>query len=190
VDTYQALDAAISSTGTIIEGVTPAHLDRPTPCTAWDVRALSNHVVGTLWAAHALLTDTPPPYSMGPGSLPDTDLVGDDPAAAYKEAADAARTAASVPGALEGSRQSPLGEMPAGMVIGFATLDVVVHGWDLARATDQSASLDEDMVAHCLGFAQQAITDQTRGPLIAAPVPVPDSAPTMDRLVGHMGRQP
>ena len=76
------------------------------------------------------------------------------------------------------------------MVIGFATLDVVVHGWDLARATDQSASLDEDMVAHCLGFAQQAITDQTRGPLIAAPAPVPDSAPTMDRLIGHMGRQP
>lgn len=190
MDTYQALDGAISSTRPIVEATTPAQFDQPTPCTEWDVRALLNHIVGTLWSAHALLTDTPPPHSLGPGRLPDTDLVGDNPIAAYKEGADAARAAASAPGALDASRQTPLGEMPGAVLAGFASLDLLVHGWDLARATGQSASFDEELVAHCFGFAQQAITDQTRGPLIGPPVSVPDAAPTIERLVGFMGRHP
>lgn len=190
MDTYQALDAAISSTGPIVEGTTPAQFDRPTPCTTWDVRALLNHVVGTLWAAHALLTDTPVPYNLGPGALPDTDLVDDNPSAAYKEGADALRAAASTPGSLEKAHPTPMGEMPGAGLAGFATLDLVVHGWDLARATSQSASFDDELVAHCFGFAQQAITDPMRGPLIGPPVSVPDAAPTIERLVGFMGRHP
>ncbi|MGQ0805239.1 MAG: TIGR03086 family metal-binding protein [Actinomycetota bacterium] len=190
MDTYKALDAAISSTHPIVAGTTPAHFDRPTPCAAWDVRELLNHIVGTLWLEHALLTDAPPPHSLGPGGLPDTDLVGDNPIAAYEAGADAARAAASAPGALEASHQTPLGEMPAAGLASFASLDLLVHGWDLAQATGQSASFDEALVAHCFGFAQQAITDQTRGPLIGPPVPVPDAAPTIDRLVGFMGRRP
>lgn len=190
MDTYQALDAATSSTRPIVEATTPAHFERPTPCTAWDVRELLNHSVGTLWLEHALLTDTPPPYGLGPGALPDTDLVRDNPMAAYKEGADAARAAASAPGALEASHQTPLGEMPAAGLVGFASLDLLVHGWDLGRATGQLPSFDDELVAHCFEFAQQAITDQTRGPLIGAPVPVPDTAPTIERLVGFMGRQP
>ena len=43
--------------------------------------------------------------------------------------------------------------MPGAVLAGFATLDIVVHGWDLARATGQPASFDEGLVAHCLGFA-------------------------------------
>jgi uncharacterized protein (TIGR03086 family) len=190
VDTYQALDAAISSTQPIVEGTTSAQLDRPTPCTAWDVRALLNHIVGTLWAAQALLSDTSVPYGLGPGALPDTDLVGDDPVAAYNKGADAARAAASASGALERSHQTPMGEMPGAGLAGFASLDLVVHGWDLARATGQSASFDDELVAHCLGFAQQVITDQMRGPLIGPPVSVPDTAPPIERLAGFMGRHP
>lgn len=190
MDTYQALDAAISSTRPIVENVTPADYSRPTPCSAWDVQALLNHLIGTLWLEHALLTDAPPPYGMGPGGLPDTDLVGDNPITAYKEGADAARAAASVPGAMEASHQTPLGEMPAAGFTEFAALDILVHGWDLAHGTGQSASFDEDLVAHCFGFAQQAVSDQMRGPLIGSLVAVPDGAPAMDRLVGFMGRRP
>ncbi len=190
MDTYQALDAAISSTRPIVEGTTATQLGRPTPCTEWDVRALLNHVVGSFWLEQALLTGAPPPYGMGAGALPDADLVGERPIAAYEEAADAAKAAASGPGALETSHQTPIGEMPGAALAGFASLDVLVHGWDLARATGRSASFDEELVAHCFGFAQQAIGDQMRGPLIGPAVPVPDSAPTIDRLVGFMGRRP
>ncbi|MGH8986128.1 MAG: TIGR03086 family metal-binding protein [Acidimicrobiia bacterium] len=190
MDTYQALHAAISSTRPIVQGTTPAQFDRPTPCTAWDVRALLNHIVGTLWSAQALLTDTQPPHGLGPGGLPDTDLVGDNPIAAYKEGAAAARAAAGAGEALEESHQTPLGEMPGAGLAGFASLDLLVHGWDLARATGQAASFDEELVAHCFGFAQQVITDQMRGPLIGSPVPVPDAAPPIERLAGFMGRHP
>lgn len=189
MDTYPALDAAIGSTRPIVEGTTPAQFEQPTPCTEWDVRALMNHIVGTLHLAHAVLTGAPPPYGLGPGGLPDTDLVGDNPIAAYKEAADLARSAATAD-AIAASHQTPIGEMPGAGLAGFTTLDVLVHGWDLAKATDQPAAFDEELVAHCFGFAQQAIPDQMRGPLIGALVPVPDTAPPIDRLVGFMGRQP
>ena len=102
-----------------------------------DVRALLNHVIGTLWLAAGLLADQAPRYPMAPGGLPPADLAGGDPAAAYAEAAAAALAAAAAGDALTRVHVTPLGEMPGPALAGFTTLDILVHGWDLARATGQ-----------------------------------------------------
>jgi len=190
MELYAAFEQSVSSTGRILKGVRPGDLAAPTPCSEWDVRALLNHVIGTLWLSTALFTGQEPRYPMAPGGLPGTDLAGDDPAAAYDEAAAAALAAAGTGDTLTRMHVTPLGEMPGPVLSGFTTLDVLVHGWDLARATGQPAELDTAVAEHVLAFARQSLPEENRGGRIAPALPVPDGAPVTDRLAGFLGRQP
>lgn len=190
MELFAAFDGAIASTAEIVKGVRPEQISAPTPCTEWDLRSLLNHVIGTLWLSEALFTDQSPRHPMVPGGLPPTDLAGSDPAAAYAEASAAALTAAGTGDALTRLHTTPLGDMPGPALAGFTTLDILVHGWDLAQATGQPMSLDGKLAAHVLAFAEQAITPDTRAPRIGPAVAVPAGAPLTDRLVGFLGRRP
>jgi uncharacterized protein (TIGR03086 family) len=190
MELFAAFDRAVASTAGIVTGVRPGQGSAPTPCSEWDVRGLLNHVIGTLWLGEGLLADRPPRYPMAPGGLPAADLPGDDPAAAYAEASAAALAAAGTGDALTRVHLTPLGEMPGPALAGFTTLDILVHGWDLAKATGQSADLDDTLAAHVLAFAEQAITPDTRAPRIGPAVAVPADAPVIHRLVAFLGRQP
>src|ERR1700756_4160931 len=93
MELFTAFEGSVASTAEIVKAA-PSQLDAPTPCAEWAVRALLNHVIGTLWLAEALFSDQSPRYPMAPGGLPPADLTGDDPAAAYAEASAAALAAA------------------------------------------------------------------------------------------------
>jgi len=185
-----AFERAAASTAEIVKATSASQMDAPTPCTEWDVRALLSHVIGTMWLAEALFTDRPPRHPMAPGGLPPADLAGDDPAAAYAEATAAALAAAGAGDALSRAHTTPLGEMPGPALAGFTTLDILVHGWDLAKATAQPADLDGRLATHVFGFAEQAITPQTRAPRIGPAITVAAEAPITHRLVAFLGRQP
>src|SRR4249920_3802789 len=75
-----------------------------------------------------------------------------DQAGAYAEASAAALTAASAGDTLTRVHTTPLGDMPGPALAGFTTLDILVHGWDLAQATGQPAALDDTLAAHVLAF--------------------------------------
>jgi uncharacterized protein (TIGR03086 family) len=191
MDLLPAFERAVASTAEIVKATPAGMLDVPTPCSEWDARALLNHVIGTLWLAEALFGDQHPRYPMAPGSLPPADLAGGDPAAAYAEAATAALAAVAAGDALTRLHVTPLGEMPGPGLAGFTTLDILVHGWDLARATGQPADLDGRLAAHVLGFAGQALaTPESRAARIGPAVPVAADAPVTHRLVAFLGRQP
>ena len=66
-----------------------------------------------------------------------------------------------------------------------------MHGWDLARATGQPYAPDDSVVLAALGFASgfEPPTEAGAGPF-GPPVPVPSSAPALDRLAGATGRDP
>ena len=190
MELYEAFDHAVASTAGIVKAVRPDQADAPTPCTEWEVRDLLNHIIGTLLLSEALLSDRTPRHPMAPGGLPAADLAGPDPAAVYADASAAALTAARAGDALTGVHRTSLGDMPGPALAGFTTLDILVHGWDLARATAQPAALDDTLAAHVLAFAEQAITPGFRAPRIGPAVPVTADAPLSDRLVAFLGRQP
>jgi uncharacterized protein (TIGR03086 family) len=190
MELFAAFERAVVSTAEIVKATPNDKLDAPTPCSEWDVRALLNHVIGTLWLAEGLLADQAPRFPMAPGELPSADLAGDDPTATYAEASTAALAAAGAGDALTRTHVTPLGEMPGPALAGFTTLDILVHGWDLARATNQPSDLDGRLAAHVLGFAEQAITPETRAPRIGSALPIADDAPVTHRLVAFLGRRP
>jgi uncharacterized protein (TIGR03086 family) len=191
MDGFEAFDRAVAFTAGVVKGVRVDQAGATTPCTEWNVGALLNHLVGTLWLAEGLLADRPPRHTLAPGGLPAVDLVGADPAAAYAEAAAAALAAAAASDALTRTHATPLGPMPGPLLAGFTTLDVAVHGWDLATATGQNAELDSELAGHLLGFAQQTLAEEaSRAGKIGPAVPVGADAPVAHRLVAYLGRRP
>lgn len=83
-----------------------------------------------------------------------------------------------------------------GEVAGLVAVDeLVVHGWDIARAREQRLDPDPGALEAVHGFLAQAAAanpgpgaDQD-GPF-GPPVAVPDDAPLLDRVVGLAGRDP
>lgn len=183
------MTAACASTQRIVEQITDGDLDRPTPCTDWTVAQLLNHVIGTLHLGRALLEDTPPTVAMMPGDLPEDDLFEGDAAKAYQAGVEALLAAAQ-PDTFARMHTTPLGEMPGEILGGFTTLDIAVHGWDLAKAIGQNVELDNALANEILAFAHQTLTDDTRAPRIAPEVAVGPSASETDRLVAYLGRTP
>jgi uncharacterized protein (TIGR03086 family) len=190
MELFAAFEGAVASTAENVKRVRADQFGAPTPCREWDVRDLLNHIIGTLWLGEALLRDRPSRYAMAPGGLPAADLAGDDPAAAYAKASAAALAAAATGDTLTRMHTTPLGDMPGPGLAGWTTLDMLVHGWDLARATGQAAELDDTVAAHVLAFAEQAITPDLRAPRLGPAVPVPAGSPLTSRLVAFLGRRP
>ncbi len=188
MEILEQLEGAFASTGRIVAGVRPAQLSEPTPCKEWDVGTVMAHATGVIrrfeWTA---LRQSPPAAApAGPDDL-DEDFVG-----AYRSAAESTLAAWSRPGALEGTCRLPIGmELPASAAAGINTVDALVHGWDLAKATGQDPTLDPALATAALEFCSTAITDDIRNRgAFDAIVPVPDVASPTDRLVGFLGRQP
>jgi uncharacterized protein (TIGR03086 family) len=81
--------------------------------------------------------------------------------------------------------------MPGPLLAGFTTLDIAVHGWDLATATAGHLDLGDDLATHLHAFAEQALADAaSRAGRIGPPVPADPYAPATDRLVAYLGRHP
>ena len=80
-------------------------------------------------------------------------------------------------------------ELP-GDVAGIVALDeLVLHGWDLAKATNQLAGYDGPGLEAILAFVDEFRERGIEG-LFGPEVPVPDSAPLFDRVLGKTGRDP
>ncbi|WP_405442321.1 TIGR03086 family metal-binding protein [Streptomyces avidinii] len=82
-------------------------------------------------------------------------------------------------------------DLPGDIAGAVAADELVVHGWDLARATGQEYAPDPAALTASHAFLLAAAEEGDRGGGIFGPVvPVPDEAPLLDRAVGLSGRDP
>lgn len=98
-------------------------------------------------------------------------------------------------GALEGTVRLPFGEVPAAWCVDQQISDLVVHGWDIAKATGQPTALDPELGQASLAWARENLLPELRGDegggyAFGPEVPVPDTAPLHDRLAAFFGRDP
>jgi uncharacterized protein (TIGR03086 family) len=181
-DPFTDLDQAIAAFGQLAEGVSPGQLSAATPCTELDVRALLGHVTEGSRLFAALLRGQP-----RPAPLHDVPTAGLGPA--FAAAAADMREAFTRPGVLEQTFQAPIGVLPGAVLIHVRIIELLAHGWDLARATGQPADcLPAGPAERALAFSRQLMpADRTAMPF-AAEQPVPEGAPAPDRLAGFLGR--
>jgi uncharacterized protein (TIGR03086 family) len=184
LDTYVR---TVMRTGHRVDAVGPEQLPDPTPCPAWDVEAVLDHVVAGLISYTMIAVD---------GSIDFERLHVADLAVryqrAYAEAADAALDAWRHPGVLEEPCRHPLGRMRRGDALALHHADLLLHSWDLAVATGQDATIDPAAATLALD-ALRRVTPVT-GELRAAGYwgaerPVADAADVAARLLAFSGRE-
>jgi uncharacterized protein (TIGR03086 family) len=108
----------------------------------------------------------------------------------YTTSADAMMASFEEPGALGRMVKMPFGEMPAAGLAGFRFVDLIVHAWDLARATGQATDFAPDLCEAALAMSRQRMASMDRANMpFKDEVPVPADAPAADRLAGFLGRQ-
>jgi uncharacterized protein (TIGR03086 family) len=178
---------AMASTQRYIDAVRPAQWPAPTPCTEWDVKQVANHIIGeNLWAGELFKGRTIAQV----GTTFDGDLAGDDPAAAYRKSVDAARSAVEAPGAMETTCHLSFGDFPGAEYAGQLFMDLLIHGWDIAKATGQDTRLDADMVAACLPIAHEMTSKFRSAGVFGEDLSVPPDADLQVRLLALVGRRP
>jgi uncharacterized protein (TIGR03086 family) len=178
-----AFTRVIGEVEAVVGAVRPEQLASPTPCSELAVRALINHLIFEN-LAHAALADgtaIPSPDQM-------TDYVGGDHVAAYRDSVRAVRAAFARPGMVT-QRYGPL-EAPGSMLVQQLIIELVSHGWDLAKATGQRTDLAPDVAEDALTVARSWYRDQPRGPgnAFGPEQPAPPGASAADRLAAYLGR--
>lgn len=176
-------------TADVLTNVTDDQLRAPTPCERMRLDELVAHVGGLALAFAAAarkdfgpLTDTPPEVGAHP--------LDDDWRTSYPARLTELARAFGDPSAWEGMTRAGAVDFP-GEVAGIVALtEVVVHGWDVARASGQPYGIDADTAAAMLPHVTQiAAADPVEG-LFEPAVPVADDAPVLDRIVALIGRDP
>jgi uncharacterized protein (TIGR03086 family) len=185
-DIAQLHRRALDETRTVVTGVGRDQWKAATPCEGWDVQDLLSHLVsGNLWAAElgagATIADV--------GDRFDGDVLGNDALVAYDASAKLAAAAFEAPGALEAPCAVSYGPVPGSVYAGHRFIDVLIHGWDLAVATDQGTTLDPALVvaAHEIlrGEADMVRASGAFGEDLA----VPTNAGAQTRLLAFVGRK-
>src|SRR5207249_4912195 len=111
-----------------------------------------------------------------------------DPKAAWAASAAEATGAVSVPGAIERSVHLSFGDTPAGEYAMQLTADLLIHGWDLARATGGDEKLDPELVAAVAAWFEANEEGYRQAGAIAERPPVPTGADQQTLLLAAFGR--
>ena len=177
---------AMASASRFVSGVPEGAWHDPTPCTEWDLRALVNHITyENLWAAELF-----PGKTMAEvGDRLEGDLLGDDPIAAFNRSVEAATAAVSAPGAMEAVTHLSFGDTPGSEYARELFADMLIHGWDVAKASRQDAALDAALVDAGLPLAEEVAAMAGGSGAFAAPVAIPGDAPAQTRLLALVGRR-
>ncbi|HZD66675.1 MAG TPA: TIGR03086 family metal-binding protein [Acidimicrobiales bacterium] len=188
-DARSALYAAYRLAADVASRIRSTQLELATPCPAFDVAALVDHLVGAGERAVAL----------GRGETP----TGEDfPHVALAEAPDhlrrAGRDAAAAwadDGRLAATITMPWGESYTGSdLVDMYLAELATHAWDLATATNQHLG-DEELAATALEAARAIVRPEYRnlageGSPFGSEVEAPAGATAWERLAAFMGRPP
>jgi uncharacterized protein (TIGR03086 family) len=98
-------------------------------------------------------------------------------------------TAFRRPGVLDEQFVVPFGPVPGIVAAHLRIVEMLVHGWDLARATGQSTDFPDDIVEQELAFSRAKLGEIPPGRTPFAPgQPVAQDAAPIDRLAACLGR--
>lgn len=159
----------------LVDGTPPERWAGPSPCQGWSAQDVVAHVVD--FSAQVLRDKA---------GVTDAPLFArfDEPAPAFRA------TRAVLERLLDDPATPPKVVTYLVWSLGF---DLPQHGWDLATATGQDATMDPEEVdllwGSLTGDPQQWDWQRANG-WYGPPVPVPDDAPLQDRVLGLLGRDP
>ncbi|MBF6298581.1 TIGR03086 family protein [Nocardia amamiensis] len=181
---------AVGVSVTAVARVRPEQLGNETPCAAWHLQDLLEHMIAQNhgFAAAARGGHDPAIWTVRPSA---------DPVADYRASADDVLAAFAAEDVFERTLQLP--EIlpgygfPAARAIGFHLVDSVVHAWDVARSIGDTITLDAGLAEEALRVALAVPDGRERsapGAAFAPGLVVPKGASVLDRMLLVLGRAP
>ena len=170
----------------IIRGVQASQLSSSTPCAEWNVKQLINHNLLVAEWVHSIFTGG---EALDPFAV-DGDLPEEGAQAAFASVTDKVLHAIKAPGMLEKVITTPFGDMPAGNFLMFPFGDILIHKWDLAKATSLDTAMDSSMADACFQVISPMLQGNREGGFLGPEVVVPIDASSRDKLLGLAGRTP
>jgi uncharacterized protein (TIGR03086 family) len=149
-------------------------LDARTPCDEWDVRALMNHMLDT--QRYFMSTARGEKASLPASTPPDT--LSDDPSAQFASGRKELLRTFAEPGVIE----------KTGPALGIAFSDQLLHGWDLARATGQDATMPAGLPEQAYELIHGRFTEDQRKGVFKPEIKVDPTAAAQEKLLAYTGR--
>jgi uncharacterized protein (TIGR03086 family) len=186
MDDFAALDrAALDWAASAVADVGEADLGRPTPCAGWTVRDLLGHMIATNDGFAGSLAGAGPE-----GEVWDRLDYAGDAAEGFAVSGDRLTGALAAADPTIKTQIWPYGPVSLRGIYAMHIVDMVVHGWDVARAVGADRTPEPEL-------ASAAYKMMLRFPVEARPsrawgliVPVDDGASDLDKLLGYVGRTP
>ncbi|HUR47976.1 MAG TPA: TIGR03086 family metal-binding protein [Acidimicrobiales bacterium] len=165
-----------------VEAVPADAWDRPAPCEGWVARDVVRHLVE--WGPSVLFEN----WNI---ERPETPPVDDDPAGAWRPINETLQRALDDPAVATSERDTQMGTNTLENVTDMIfTSDVLVHTWDLARATGQDESLDAEAVSRMYA-GMEPMDEVLRSSGHFGPrTDVADDADLQTKLIAFTGRNP
>jgi uncharacterized protein (TIGR03086 family) len=163
-----------------VEAVPEGAWDNSSPCDEWKARDIVGHVAGLSKHFVAVVNGEEPP---APAPM-------EDPVSAWAEARAGVESVLADPDQAGSIVETPMGDMPFEVLMGqFGCMDLLVHTWDLARATGGDERIDADAAAQAYEVLKP-MDAMLRGPGMFKPaVEPPAGADPQTELLSFLGRQ-
>ena len=177
MDIFECALVTLAACRAVLGRLTVDDLARPSPCAEYTVGEVGEHVVRSM----VLLASVA-------GAVVDMPATGllDERVGVTGEAALAAWRRRGLGGSVAVGRST----LAASVAVQIIPLELLVHGWDMARATGSEIEVPAEVASHVLGYARSLVTPDRRGRSFAAEVPAGPSATALERLIAFTGRQP
>jgi uncharacterized protein (TIGR03086 family) len=183
--------------------VTPGCLSRPTPCAAWDLAALLQHVDDSLAALHdgiatGYVSVSPGPAAHSAVSSAPVDSAGVSSAVgpagrlitALRHRAGQLLVAATSGGGLDRPVAIADRRLAGSRLAAVGAVEIAVHGWDITETCGRRRPIPPALAAGILTIVPGVVTSDIRDVRFAAPVLASPHASPSDRLVALLGRNP
>jgi uncharacterized protein (TIGR03086 family) len=167
----------------LVDRIDTDQLISPTPCAEFTVHDVLDHMIvlgGSF--AYGFRGEQVPEIKAPP-------VYGRVPAAEFRTAMEDLLAAVKSPGATDRTISAPIGDVPGEVFARFVAFDGLIHGWDLAMATDLSFELPGCVIDSVDQFARAALSAEMRdGDTFKDETVAPETASQLDRLAAFSGR--
>jgi uncharacterized protein (TIGR03086 family) len=178
MDCFECASVTLAACRSVLGRLTASDLVLASPCAEYTVGEVGEHVVrsmvllGTVAGASVDLSADPEPISDRVTGAAGMAL------AAWRRRG------------LDGSVAVGRSTLPASLAVEIIPLELLVHGWDMARAAGSGIDVPPEVAGYVLDRARQLVTPDKRGRSFAAEVPAGPSATVLERLIAFTGRFP
>jgi uncharacterized protein (TIGR03086 family) len=184
------LGPAADQMAAIVLNIGEEQLADPTPCDRTSVADMLTHVHGLSMAFRDAAAKVSGPTTSTPAAADGSKLPLDWRYSIQTRLAELAE-AWRAPEAWQGETMAGGITMPAEVCGSVVNNELVLHAWDLARATGQPYEVHPANLEASWQFVVNTPDDpKAREGLFGPRLPIPDDAPLLDRTLAYAGRDP